>query len=397
MSPTSPTPTNEPALIVLSHLRWSFVFQRPQHLMTRAARTRRVFFVEEPHFGPGPDRLNLQHTPSGVLVCTPHLEEGHSADVSQARTANLLSALVTAEGLGTYDLWVYAPMEWPVAAQLRPRLVIYDCMDELANFAGASPVLPAREAQVMARADVVFTGGHRLYQSKALKHSNVHPFPSSVDVAHFSRARQNLPDPADQRDLPFPRLGFAGVIDERLDRDLLAATAARHPDCQFVMLGPVVKINPADLPQRDNIHYLGMKDYADLPAYMAHWNAALMPFARNAATEFISPTKTPEYLSAGLDVISTGIHDVVRPYGERGLVRIADGADAFAQACADALHEQRAKNREWRTRVDSFLADLSWDHTWQGMQEQLRRAARARAARPATRAAPQPTAGAAHD
>ena len=370
--------TQAPALLVLSHLRWNFVFQRPQHLMTRAARTRRVFFIEEPVFGDHADELRVTADASGVTVCTPHIEAGHAPAESQARTARLLTQLVQAEGLSTYDLWVYTPMELPVAAGLRPRLTVYDCMDELANFRGASPELRERERQLFGQAGVVFTGGHRLYEAKCLQHGNVYPFPSSVEVEHFARARQGLTDPADQRELPRPRLGFYGVIDERFDTALIGELARRRPEWQLVLLGPVVKIDPAELPQAPNLHYLGQKAYAELPEYLAHWDVALLPFALNPSTEFISPTKTPEYLAAGVPVVSTGIRDVIRPYGEEDMVRVADGVDAFEAACAAALAEAGTPQAtERQERADAYLAGLSWDRTWQEMQEAMDRAAEA--------------------
>lgn len=370
MPATSLTPP--PALLVLSHLRWNFVFQRPQHLMVRAARDRAVYYIEEPLFGEWPDRLECQRDPSGVMVCTPHIEIGHSPAESQARTARLLADLVKREGLTEYDLWVYTPMELPVAAKLSPRVTIYDCMDELANFKGAPPELRERERQLFAQADVVFTGGHRLYEAKCLQHPNVHPFPSSVEVSHFAQARQGLSDPADQRELPRPRLGFYGVIDERFDTALIGELARRRPEWQIVLLGPVVKIDPQELPQAPNLHYLGQKTYAELPQYLAHWDVALLPFALNPSTEFISPTKTPEYLAAGVPVVSTGIRDVIRPYGEEEMVRIADGVDAFEAACAAALTEAgTAQAAERQARADRYLAGLSWDRTWQDMQFEI--------------------------
>ena len=361
--------TQAPALLVLSHLRWNFVFQRPQHLMTRAARTRRVFFIEEPVFGEDADRLEMVTDASGVTVCTPHVESGHSPAESQDRTARLLTQLVQGEGLDTYDLWVYTPMELPVAVGLTPRLTVYDCMDELANFKGAPPELREREQQLFEQAGVVFTGGHRLYEAKCLQHGNVYPFPSSVEVEHFAQARQDLADPADQRELPRPRLGFYGVIDERFDTALIGELARRRPEWQIVLLGPVVKIDPAELPQAPNLHYLGQKTYAELPQYLAHWDVALLPFALNSSTEFISPTKTPEYLAAGVPVVSTGIRDVIRPYGEGEMVRVADGVDAFEAACAAALDEAgTAQAAERQQRADAYLAGLSWDRTWNEMQ-----------------------------
>ncbi|WP_194165264.1 glycosyltransferase family 1 protein [Deinococcus terrestris] len=371
-----PTRTAAPALLVVAHLRWDFVFQRPQHLMTRAARSRRVYYIEEPVFGAHADHLVSREEACGVTVVQPHVEAGHSPAESQARTARLLCGLVQEQELAEYDLWVYTPYELPITAGLTPRVTVYDCMDELAQFKGAPPELREREDQLFEQADLVFTGGHRLYEAKRERHAGAHPFPSSVEVEHFARARQNPEDAPDQRNLPRPRLGFYGVIDERFDIELIGELARRRPEWQFVLLGPVVKIDPADLPRGENLHYLGMKSYSELPTYLAYWDVALLPFALNEATEFISPTKTPEYLAAGVPVVSTPIRDVVRPYGEKDLVRIAQGVDDFEAACAEALAERpTSAGEERRARADVHLSTLSWDRTWRDMSALIERAA----------------------
>jgi UDP-galactopyranose mutase len=251
-----------------------------------------------------------------------------------------------------------------------PLATVYDCMDELSAFCGAAPELVLREAELLLRANVVFTGGPSLYEAKRHQHPSVHSFPSSVDVEHFARARRPLPDPVDQASLPHPRLGFFGVLDERLDTQLLTALADLRSDWQLVLIGPVAKIDQADLPRRPNIHYLGPKPYAELPSYLAGWDVALLPFARNEATRFISPTKTPEYLAAGRPVVSTSIRDVVRPYGERRLVRIANEPAGFAAAVAAALQEDTTQRLG---RVDGFLEGLSWERTWSAMDALLSR------------------------
>src|SRR5687767_5401995 len=244
-------------------------------------------------------------------------------------------------------------------------------MDELASFKNAPAVLKIREAELLGRADLVLTGGQSLYEAKRHQHRNIHPFPSSVDVNHFAQARRIRTDPPDQAGIPHPRLGFFGVIDERMDVDLVDAVAAARPDWHLVLLGPVVKIDAAQLPHRPNIHYLGSKTYAELPEYIAGWDVALLPFARNEATRFISPTKTPEYLAAGKPVVSTSIRDVVRPYGEQGLVHIADTVDAFVEASAACLTAESVARLEV---VDAFLAHLSWDSTWRQMRRAITQA-----------------------
>jgi UDP-galactopyranose mutase len=352
-------------LLCLSHLRWNFVFQRPQHLMVRFARSRRVFFVEEPVFDAALPRIELTFS-HGVHIAVPHLPPSTDAGASERALRALVDDLVTSRGIRSPLLWFYTPRALPVVSGLRAEGIVYDCMDELSAFAGAPADLPVREQELLDRADLVFTGGQSLYEAKCDRHPRVHAFPSSVDVDHFARARRRQEQPADQRPIPAPRLGYCGVIDERMDLDLLREAAARRPDWQFVLIGPVVKIDPHSLPRAANIHYLGMKRYEQLPAYMAGWDVALLPFARNDATRFISPTKTPEYLAAGLPVVSTSVRDVVRPYGERGLVQIADRPDEFVAAVETAWAPNRS---DWRREADALLATMSWDRTWAAMND----------------------------
>lgn len=341
------------------------MYQRPQHLLSRCALTRRVHYVEEPLIEPGAQSHLRTSKSDGVNVIVPVLPEGLGpAEMIAAQRALLDSYLVEAQ-IDDYLLWYYTPMALRFTAHLSPRAVIYDCMDELAAFKGAPAALKTLEADLLGRASLVFTGGQSLYEAKKHQHRNIHPFPSSVDVAHFARARQPQADPVDQASVGHPRLGFFGVIDERFDVALLRAVADARPRWQFVMIGPVVKIDPATLPSRPNIHYLGGKAYSDLPQYIASWNVALMPFARNESTRFISPTKTPEYMAAGKPVVSTSIRDVVRPYGDRGLVRIADDAGAFVAACEAAMEEDPAVRL---SRFDAYLSRMSWDRTWVRMQ-----------------------------
>jgi UDP-galactopyranose mutase len=362
-----------PDLVCLSHLRWNFVFQRPQHLLSRFARERRVFFFEEPVYGRGLPRLEVTQSKEGVWVAVPHLPEGLTEGEVMEHQRVLLDELLAGHAVRRYVTWYYTPMALSFTGHLRPLATVYDCMDELSAFRGAPPGLLYNEAELLRRADVVFTGGQSLYEAKKHRHPDVHAFPSSVDVAHFATARAAVEEPEDQARLPpGPRLGFFGVVDERMDLELLAAVADARPDWQLVIIGPVVKIDEAHLPRRANLHYLGGKQYAQLPTYLAGWDAALMPFARNESTRFISPTKTPEYLAAGKPVVSTSIRDVVRPYGEQGLVHIADAPEDFVRACEAALAQERAT---WLPRVDAHLATMSWDSTWSRMKVLLDAAA----------------------
>ena len=365
--PAPPVLTNRPHtpdVVVLTHLRWDFVFQRPQHLLTRCARRHRVFVVEEPIPDQGPPRLDVSIRPHNIHVVVPRLPEGVTMDAATVLQASLLRGLFRDHGISDYLLWYYTPMALAFTRHLQPRAVVYDCMDELSAFAGAPAAMREREQELLARADVVFTGGQTLFESKRHSHANVHAFPSSVDVEHFARARAVQPEREDQAHIPHPRLGFFGVVDERMDLELLRQVAAARPDWHLVIVGPVVKIDPSMLPVAGNIHYLGAQQYEDLPAYLAGWDVALLPFARNEATRFISPTKTPEYLAAGKPVVSTSIRDVVRPYGIAGLARIADDPAEFVAAVDAALVEDAAERLR---QVDAFLTQTSWDGTWTRM------------------------------
>jgi glycosyltransferase involved in cell wall biosynthesis len=375
-APRLPTPD----LICLSHLRWNFVFQRPQHLLTRFARERRTFYIEEPVYEPlAQPTLDLQLC-DGVTVVVPRLPEGCSEHEAVDAQRQLLDRLIGRERIDRYVLWYYTPMALAFTAHLTPLATVYDCMDELSCFAHAPASLKRREAELLRRAAVVFTGGQSLYEAKRDAHPNVHPFPSSVDVHHFAQARRATHDPEDQAGIARPRLGFFGVLDERLDSDLVAGVAAARPEWQIVLLGPIVKVDPAVLPRAGNIHYLGPKKYDELPRYVAGWDVALLPFARNDATRYISPTKTPEYMAAGKPVVSTSIRDVVRPYGQQGLVRIADTVDDFVTACDAALAEDPCARL---TAADAFLRQTSWDGTWTRMRHLLDAALGGASAEPA--------------
>jgi UDP-galactopyranose mutase len=358
--PASHTDTR--TLICFSHLRWDFVFQRPQHLMTRLAAGFAVTYWEEPETQPdaAAPALRVRTSTSGVTVVTPQLPQALDGDARVDALRSLLDGYL-ADRPAVAVRWYYTPMMLTFSRHISARCTVYDCMDELANFRFAPPELIPLEQELMALADVVFTGGYSLYEAKRDRHANIHPLPSSVDRAHFAAARANIPAPADQPPIATPRFGFYGVVDERMDLALLGAVADAQPDWSFSIIGPVVKIDAADLPQRANITYLGSKDYSELPAYVAGWDVALMPFAINEATRFISPTKTPEYLAAGRPVVSTPIIDVVRHYGDLTAVRIAATPEAFVAECEAALALAADKQGAWRAEVDAVLADLSWD------------------------------------
>lgn len=364
-----PTPAmypknKKPTMIVLSHLRWDFVFQRPQHLLGRAARHFDVIFLEEPiHTDEPAPRLAVGDRPEGVRVAQPMLPQGTDEQAAVATQRAMLDELA-ARAEGPLILWYYTPMALSFSGHLDADLVVFDKMDELSAFKNAPARLLELEAELLRRADIVFTGGASMHRAAAHRHASIHCFPSSIDTGHFGAARAGATDPDDQASIARPRLGFFGVIDERMDLDLVARVADLRPDWQLMMIGPVVKIDPASLPQRANVHWLGGRKYEELPAYLANWDIGFMPFAINESTRFISPTKTPEFLAAGLPVVSTAITDVVTPYGDEGLVEIADTAEATVSAVERLLGMERAA---WITEVDAKLSQGSWDQTWADM------------------------------
>ena len=361
-------PKKEP-IIVFSHLRWDFVYQRPQHLLSRIAKERDVYFVEEPLPRKSKvAKLRRSEPESGVSVFTPSLPVNGMpfGDEQVPLLLPLIQQLLAGEKLERYVVWLYTPMALPLALALEPVGIVYDCMDALASFKDAPPKLLEREAEILEHADVVFTGGPSLYQAKLGKHSNLHCFSSSVDTAHFATA-QDVKEAKDQQVISHPRLGFFGVIDERMDLKLLDDVAKARPDWQIIMVGPVVKIDPESLPKRDNIHYVGQRTYAELPSYLAGWDVCLLPFALNESTRYISPTKTLEYMAAGLPIVSSPITDVAEPYGD--IVQIASTAEEFVAACERALALSKSEIEEMKRAYNRVLSQTSWDRTAESMSE----------------------------
>ncbi|MBL7856505.1 MAG: glycosyltransferase [Cyclobacteriaceae bacterium] len=357
-------------ILCFSHLRWNFVYQRPQHLMSRFAKTGTVYFIEEPVFDAPWTFLNASKAANAdVTILVPHVQAG--IDVND-QLRSMLEDFLKATNVNEYVAWYYSPMALPFTDTLSPSIIVYDCMDELAGFKFAPPDIKEREAQLFKMADVVFTGGYTLFEAKKNCHDYIFPFPSSIDKDHFLQARAKQTEPEDQQNIPHPRLGFYGVLDERLDLQLIAEIARLRPEWHIVLIGPVIKIDADTLPQAQNIHYLGGKEYTELPLYLSGWDIAIMPFALNESTKYISPTKTPEYLSGGKPVISTPISDVVNDYGSSGLVSIAETAEQFVIKAELLLASTNTE--EWLSDVDQHMLHMSWDNTWQHMSSHMENA-----------------------
>jgi UDP-galactopyranose mutase len=358
-----------PTIVVFCHLRWDFVFQRPQHLLTRLAQHFNILVVEEPIHHEGGDFLKKTVVADNITICQPHTacaEWGfHDEQISHVQP--LLVDLVP-EGVRPI-VWFYTPMALPLLQGLNPSLIVYDCMDELSAFKNPPKQLLQRESALLGMADVVFTGGPSLYEAKRTRHHNAFCFPSSVEAAHFGQALDRSISHPKQAQLARPRLGFYGVIDERFDVDMLRAIADARPEWQLVMVGPVVKIDPAHLPRNENIHYMGQAGYPELPAYLAGWDVCLMPFAMNDSTKFISPTKVLEYMAAELPIVSTPVNDVKVPYGH--VVAIASTAEEFIVACDAALAMTPEQTADMIAVQRDIVANTSWDRTASAMQDIL--------------------------
>jgi glycosyltransferase involved in cell wall biosynthesis len=365
------------SLVVFSHLRWNFVYQRPQHLLSRLSQRWPVIFIEEPVPDAAEDHIEAIAAAPGVEVWRPHLRGSAQGFHPEHKAAlqRLVAREIEEQSVSDYWIWFYTPMALPMADKLQPEGIIYDCMDELSMFRGAPRELIEQENALFRAADVVFTGGRSLYNAKKTRHRNVHCFPSSVDALHF---RQGLPDHPLQQELPRPRLGYCGVIDERIDLELIAGVADARPDWQIVMVGPVVKIDPASCPQRPNIRWLGQQGYGELPGFINGWDVCLLPFALNESTRFISPTKTLEYMACGRPCVSTAIRDVVEPYGH--VVPIRADAEGFVQAC-DEIMGRAGRDREVHAQaVAEIISRTSWDATAAAMGELIAQAEAAREA-----------------
>ncbi len=379
-------------IVVQSHLRWDFVWQRPQQLLSRFADHHRVLFIEEPLFlddvvTPWLDlSLPLPRVHRAVPMLPASLRDRYDESITTVR--ELVKREMAASGAlaGRFHhpiQWFYTPMPAPaMIGAFDECLVVYDCMDELAKFRFAPTALVDRERLLLASADVVFTGGYRLSQSKKKLHGNVHFFGCGVDVAHFARAScPDLPVPASIASLGKPVIGYYGVIDERIDYELLASVAAALPEAALVMVGPVVKVDPRELPQAPNIHWLGQRSYDELPANVKGFDVCLMPFALNEATEYINPTKTLEYMAAGKPIVSTAISDVKHHFAP--VVEVAESREEFIAAVRRAL---AAPNAERIARGLAEARDTTWERVVSRMGRILGEAGRARDTRP-TRAA----------
>ncbi|WP_024891064.1 glycosyltransferase [Luteimonas huabeiensis] len=364
-------------IVVHCHLRWDFVWQRPQQILSRLARHHRVLFIEDPLAGDGERaQLDLSEPVPGVVRLVPRLpRSAGERDVdAQWRLLRPLIEAALAEHPLLKDRF-RAPVQWFYSPMPAPALLgafgacgtVYDCMDELANFRFAAADLPERERQLLARADVVFTGGHELFRSKSRHHPTVYFHGCGVDVAHFAKAQAEATRvPEALAALPGPVFGYVGVIDERLDYALIESLARAFPRASVAMVGPLAKVEREDLPDLPNIHWFGQQPYERLPALIKGFDVCLMPFALNEATRYINPTKTLEYMAAGKPVVSTAVADVVRNFS--AFVAVARSPAEFLDAVAQAA---RAPHAERLQAARAHAQGATWDATVDTMRREL--------------------------
>lgn len=357
--------SSTPPIIALCHLSWDWVWQRPQQFLSRLAQTHRVLFVETYCSDTPATRVELR-TPAeqpGVTVCQMHLPAARWSDgkfIDRERRHALQRVLAT-DLAGQFDdaiLWFNDPMAVTAfAGHLDEALIVYDCMDELSQFNGAPPALLERERELLELADVVFCGGRKMRDRRLPLNPNCHFYGTGVDCGHFGAARSaGLPVAPELAQLDGPVLGYFGVIDERIDYDLLAALAEANPRWHLAMVGPTAKVDPANFPQRPNLHWLGGRPYAQLPALTKGFSVCLMPFALNAATEYINPTKALEYMAAGRPVVSTALDEVKSNFGS--VARIARSHQEFIELCR---REVAAPSKLRIARGLRLAADNTWD------------------------------------
>jgi glycosyltransferase involved in cell wall biosynthesis len=361
------------AFIVHSHLRWDFVWQRPQQIMSRLAGHHPILFLEEPLPGKGYSHLQVTVPFPNVVRVVPFLDpiSGETCDQQCGRTLRLFKQAIREHPIlshrfDTFIQWFYSPQTaYPMISQLNSVGIVYDCMDELANFRFAPPDIAEREKWLISKADIVFTGGHHLYRSKSRLHHNVHFFGCGVDVDHYGKAMLDKTEPPwEVASLPRPVLGYVGVIDERLDYELLRRVGDAFPSGSVVMVGPLAKVDEQALPKSLNIHWLGKRPYEDLPALVKSFDVCLMPFAMNEATQYINPTKTLEYMSAGKPIVSTAVPDVVRNFTP--IVDVAYSHDEFIDALSRA-YQQPDEDRIARG------IDLANESSWESIVTSMRR------------------------
>jgi glycosyltransferase involved in cell wall biosynthesis len=367
------------SLIVHCHLCWDWVWQRPQQFLSRLSARHRILFVET--VGPDPQlaapyaRFREAEGFPNITLLRIQFPTGQWSDgrfVDRERRRLVQEALKSELLAGQFQnpvQWFYDPMA--VAAfggRMDEAATVYDCMDELSKFKGAPPVIVERERKLLALADVVFTGGRKMFEAKSRFNANCHFYGCGVDVNHFGKARdESTRVPDDLAHLKKPVLGYFGVVDERMDYELVAKLADANPDWSVAIIGPAIKVDPGQFPQRPNLHWLGGRDYQALPACCKGFDVCLMPFAMNEHTEFINPTKSLEYMATARPIVSSAVPDVISNFGS--VVKIARSHDEFIAHCRQAA---ASPDREAIERGLKMASENSWESIVNRLDQHIR-------------------------
>lgn len=377
-----------PSVLCLSHLRWNDTEVRPRQLLSACARVRPAVFFEQPHFDASEPFLDITHTPERVVLAVPHLPPRMTALEAEQAQRDMLDDLLRELDEDMPVLWYYSPLALGFSDHLRASAIVYDCLEQLESRDDATSELHERERTLLERADVVFTCSYGLFQRmrRTTQHPNIHPFVSSIDLEFFQRAREAPLEPPSQQQVDEPRIGFYGSIDQSVDLQLLTELACARPDLQLVLLGPLVGLDPDDLPCVPNLHWLGVPTPEQIPAYLAGWDVVMLPLAHTDTVNSSAATRAAECLAAGKPVVSTSVADIVEPWGRAGLVWLGDDAGEFADAIDDALASDRSARLE---HGDDYLADHTWLATWCAMWMHIERAMETRTSEHAWRPSSQ--------
>ena len=367
------------AIVFISTHPFAGLWQRPQQIAVRLAKSYSILYFW-PRYASDLARRrgnSQQVEPESALsvrLVSPLLLPFERAIPAACRTnlgtvKSIISHRLWAEGFATAPiLWFYAPRFAPLLDSLEHSAVVYDIMDEHSAFSFARRDMRELEARLLRDADLVFAGTNTLAERKREFAPQVRYLPCGVEFEHFSAAAaKNLHVPPVLSGVSGPVIGYFGAVDDRLDFDMLLAAAMRHPDWTILLAGPwLATKSRAEVQSQPNILMPGLVPYAELPAYLARFDVAVLPFVLNELTMHIHPTKVLEYLASRTPVVSTPIPDVVKFYS--GIVKIASTPDEFIAAVenllntpdADAVERgyQMARASSWDALVESMRVDL---------------------------------------
>ncbi len=355
-------------IVCFSDISWNVKFQRPHQLFSQAKRINIIIFIEKPLLQrSGKPNHFISRVSDNILILTPVITDEDPESTIHETVEQLLTEKLKSHNTTEYICWYYSPKAINYSQKLTPKLIIFDCMDECCGYEGADTEVNESEKKLLEVTDLVFTGGRSLCNAKKLLHKNVHLFPDSIDYERFNgntkQAKKNIIKK------PAAKIGYFGVIDERLDLNLLDKIAANKPKWKFEIAGPIVENMHGKLPERKNITFTGDIRDEEIPSIIGEWDAAILPYSKNNSTENTAPSRLLVYFAANKNIVSTSINDIVHYFGENGMVRIADEPDDFVKALEAAIKYK--PEAEWQKKVDSIIRKTTWEKTWNGMSKKI--------------------------